>query len=108
MELVGGVTIGILVGDLFISQVGSGTWQIVVVVALAMAVAVFLDDDMEIEPGWLPAVLETLGRTDRDVYFGPVEADFEGQGTPSTRAHGAPDGRGRRGVGCDRHDVTPR
>ncbi|MCH5643821.1 FUSC family protein [Gordonia sp. ABSL49_1] len=44
VELVGGVTIGILVGDVFISQVGSGTWQIVVVVALAMAVAVFLDD----------------------------------------------------------------
>lgn len=44
VELVGGVTIGILVGDLLITQIGSGTWQIVVVVALAMTVAVFLDD----------------------------------------------------------------
>ncbi|NDK92148.1 FUSC family protein [Gordonia desulfuricans] len=44
VELVGGVTIGILVGDLLITQIGSGAWQIVVVVALAMAVAVFLDD----------------------------------------------------------------
>ncbi|RPA56912.1 aromatic acid exporter family protein [Gordonia oryzae] len=43
-ELVAGVTIGILVGDLLIVEIGSGVWQIVVVVALAMAVAVFLDD----------------------------------------------------------------
>ncbi len=44
VELVAGVTIGILVGDLLIVEIGSGGWQIVVVVALAMAVAVFLDD----------------------------------------------------------------
>ncbi|MGC5247476.1 FUSC family protein [Gordonia sp. DT219] len=44
VELVGGVTIGILIGDLLITEIGSGTWQIVVVVALAMSVAVFLDD----------------------------------------------------------------
>lgn len=44
VELVAGVTIGILVGDLLVSQIGSGTWQIVVVVALAMSVAVFLDN----------------------------------------------------------------
>ena len=40
VELVVGVSIGILIGDLLIS----GTWQIMVVVALAMATAVFLDD----------------------------------------------------------------
>ncbi|MGV9825724.1 MULTISPECIES: FUSC family protein [unclassified Gordonia (in: high G+C Gram-positive bacteria)] len=44
VELVGGVTIGIAVGDLLVSQIGTGTWQIVVVVAMAMVVAVFLDD----------------------------------------------------------------
>ncbi|NMO03625.1 aromatic acid exporter family protein [Gordonia sp. TBRC 11910] len=44
VELVGGVVIGILVGDLLVRQIGSGTWQVVVVVALAMATAVFLDD----------------------------------------------------------------
>ncbi|MFT4127379.1 MAG: FUSC family protein [Gordonia sp. (in: high G+C Gram-positive bacteria)] len=44
VELVGGVTIGILVGDLLITEIGSGTWQIVVVVCGAMALAVFLDD----------------------------------------------------------------
>lgn len=44
VELVVGVSIGILVGDLLVSRIGSGTWQIMVVVALAMATAVFLDD----------------------------------------------------------------
>ncbi|MFT4044844.1 MAG: FUSC family protein [Gordonia sp. (in: high G+C Gram-positive bacteria)] len=44
VELVVGVAIGIAVGDLLVSQIGSGTWQIVAVVALAMMVAVFLDN----------------------------------------------------------------
>ncbi|MEE3853290.1 FUSC family protein [Gordonia sp. LSe1-13] len=43
-ELVTGVVIGIIVGDLLISWIGSGTWQIILVVALAMTVAVVLDD----------------------------------------------------------------
>lgn len=43
VELVAGVTIGILIGDALISVIGSGTWQIIVVVALAMGTAVFLD-----------------------------------------------------------------
>ena len=42
-ELVVGVSLGVLVGDLLISQIGSGTWQIMLVVALAMAAAVFAD-----------------------------------------------------------------
>lgn len=42
-ELVVGVSLGVLVGDLLISVIGSGTWQIMLVVALAMAVAVFTD-----------------------------------------------------------------
>jgi uncharacterized membrane protein YgaE (UPF0421/DUF939 family) len=42
-ELVVGVSVGVLVGDLLISQIGSGAWQIAVVVALAMALAVFTD-----------------------------------------------------------------
>jgi uncharacterized membrane protein YgaE (UPF0421/DUF939 family) len=43
VELVVGVSLGVLVGDLLISQIGSGAWQITLVVALAMAVAVFAD-----------------------------------------------------------------
>jgi uncharacterized membrane protein YgaE (UPF0421/DUF939 family) len=42
-ELVVGVSLGVLVGDLLISAIGSGTWQIMLVVALAMAAAVFTD-----------------------------------------------------------------
>jgi uncharacterized membrane protein YgaE (UPF0421/DUF939 family) len=43
VELVVGVTVGIGVGDLFISRVGTGAWQIALVVATAMATAVFMD-----------------------------------------------------------------
>src|SRR5919106_1545966 len=42
-ELVVGVSLGVLVGDLLISVIGSGAWQIALVVALAMATAVFAD-----------------------------------------------------------------
>src|SRR6201991_2026133 len=43
VELVLGVSLGVLVGDLLISAIGSGAWQIVLVVGLAMAIAVFAD-----------------------------------------------------------------
>ncbi|MEO9328028.1 FUSC family protein [Gordonia aurantiaca] len=46
VELVGGVAIGIFVGDLFIGAVGEGAWQIMVVVILAMSLAVILDDGL--------------------------------------------------------------
>ncbi|TQM15951.1 FUSC family protein [Pseudonocardia kunmingensis] len=42
-ELVVGVALGVLVGDILISLIGSGPWQITLVVALAMATAVFAD-----------------------------------------------------------------
>ncbi|MDX6320615.1 MAG: hypothetical protein QOF52_473, partial [Propionibacteriaceae bacterium] len=37
-----GVAVGVLIGDLFVTFFGSGVWQIVVVVALAMSVATLL------------------------------------------------------------------
>lgn len=43
VELVVGVTVGIAVGDLLVQHIGSGAWQIALVVILAMAVAVFAD-----------------------------------------------------------------
>lgn len=43
LELVVGVSIGIGVGDLLISAIGTGPWQITLVVALAMSTAVLLD-----------------------------------------------------------------
>jgi uncharacterized membrane protein YgaE (UPF0421/DUF939 family) len=42
VELVVGVSLGIGVGDLFISSVGSGWWQLAVVLAMAMTIAVLL------------------------------------------------------------------
>ncbi len=43
LELVGGVTVGIGVGDLIISVIGTGPWQLALVVAIAMTVAVLAD-----------------------------------------------------------------
>jgi len=43
IELVAGVTIGIGIGDLLISAIGTGPWQIALVVALAMSAAILLD-----------------------------------------------------------------
>jgi uncharacterized membrane protein YgaE (UPF0421/DUF939 family) len=43
IELVAGVTIGIGIGDLLISFIGTGPWQIALVVALAMSAAILLD-----------------------------------------------------------------
>ncbi|GAB0108265.1 aromatic acid exporter family protein [Nocardia sp. JMUB6875] len=43
IELIVGVAVGIGIGDLFVSRVGTGTWQIVLLVLVAMSTAVFLD-----------------------------------------------------------------
>lgn len=43
VELIVGVSVGVGVGDLLILRIGSGAWQIALVVALAMAAAVLLD-----------------------------------------------------------------
>lgn len=42
-ELVVGVSVGLLVGDVLIAWIGSGAWQIALVVTLAMTLAVFAD-----------------------------------------------------------------
>lgn len=43
VELVVGVSLGVGVGDLLVSWIGSGAWQLALVVALAMTVAVLLN-----------------------------------------------------------------
>jgi uncharacterized membrane protein YgaE (UPF0421/DUF939 family) len=43
VELMVGVSVGLLVGDLLISWIGSGWWQIMLVVLLAMSLAVLTD-----------------------------------------------------------------
>lgn len=42
-EVTAGVSIGVLLGDLLVSQVGSGAWQITLIVGLAMTAALMLD-----------------------------------------------------------------
>ncbi|MEV1293904.1 FUSC family protein [Pseudonocardia sp. NPDC049635] len=42
-ELVVGVSLGVLVGDLIIAEIGSGVWQLMLVVALAITLATFFD-----------------------------------------------------------------
>lgn len=42
-EVVAGVALGIGIGDLFVQLVGTGVWQIAVVVVVAMSLAVLLD-----------------------------------------------------------------
>jgi len=43
MELIVGVSLGVGVGDVLISIIGTGAWQIALLVALAMSIAVLLD-----------------------------------------------------------------
>src|SRR5256884_6483669 len=43
IELIVGVGLGVGVGDLLLSAIGTGPWQIALVVTLAMSVAVLLD-----------------------------------------------------------------
>jgi uncharacterized membrane protein YgaE (UPF0421/DUF939 family) len=42
-EVVAGVAVGVGVGDLFVQLVGTGVWQVALVVCLAMALAVLVD-----------------------------------------------------------------
>jgi succinoglycan biosynthesis protein ExoM len=42
----------------------------------------FLDDDLEVEPGWLDAFVETLNRTDADVAVGRLRPRFAVGGPP--------------------------
>lgn len=42
-EVTAGVAVGVFLGDLLVASVGSGAWQIALVVALAMTAAVLLD-----------------------------------------------------------------
>ncbi|HSP24294.1 MAG TPA: glycosyltransferase, partial [Saliniramus sp.] len=45
--------------------------------ATTAPIVAFIDDDQELEPGWLQAVLDGLEKYPHDVFFGPVAAVFE-------------------------------
>ncbi len=65
-ELVVGVAVGIGIGDLFIAQVGTGVWQVALVVGGAMAVAVFLDSGaiLTIQAAGSAVLIATLDQSD--------------------------------------------
>ena len=59
-EVTVGVAIGVLVADLFVRVAGVGLWQIAVVVAGSMAVAVLLDGGAARHPGAVQSVFVAL------------------------------------------------
>lgn len=69
----------------------------------------FLDDDLEIEPGWLDALCRTLDATGADVAIGPVRPRFVGgapdwdpEGRHFTRVLGRPTGAAISAAGPDK------
>ncbi|WP_410871219.1 FUSC family protein [Nocardia sp. A7] len=64
VELVVGVAVGIGIGDLFIAQVGTGVWQVALVVGGAMAVSVFLGSGalMTIQAAGSAVLVSTLNQ----------------------------------------------
>lgn len=62
LEVIAGVTIGVGVGDLLVSFIGTGVWQVAMVVLVAMAVAVLLDAGnlIVIQAGVQAAIVSTL------------------------------------------------
>lgn len=64
IELVAGVTIGIGVGELLISSIGRGPWQIALLAALALSAAILLDGGQVIKTqSAVSAVLVATGQT---------------------------------------------
>ena len=64
-EVTFGVALGVLIGDVFAHVFGSGPWQVLVVVALAMSVAVLLDASQLLitQAGVQSAIITTLAPT---------------------------------------------
>nr|WP_238558959.1 FUSC family protein [Rhodococcus rhodnii] len=62
VELVAGVSIGVGIGDLLIAGIGRGTWQIGLVVLLAMSAAVLLDSGpiISLQAGTSAVLVATL------------------------------------------------
>ena len=80
VELMVGVTLGIAVGDLLISVIGVGTWQLMGVIALAMATAVFVGGGpLLITQASVSAILVvTLQPPTQGIYWGRMIDAFTG------------------------------
>lgn len=56
------------------------------VAATDAPVVAFLDDDQQLEPGWLAAVAAALAGSPQDVLFGPIAPRFEDEGAAGLEA----------------------
>jgi succinoglycan biosynthesis protein ExoM len=57
--------------------------------AAAAPLVAFMDDDLELEPGWLDALVDVLAATGADAAVGPVRPRFEGGSPPPWDKAGA-------------------
>ena len=69
VELIIGVTIGVLTGDLLLSLIGTGWWQLALIVVLAIVVALFLGGSaaVVIQAGATAVLIATLSPSVRDL-----------------------------------------
>lgn len=71
LELIVGVALGIAVGDLLVAGIGEGTWQMVLVVALAMAAAVLVGGGplLVTQAGVSAVLVVTLQPPEQVIYY---------------------------------------
>ncbi|MFG2046698.1 FUSC family protein [Micromonospora sp. NPDC048935] len=69
VELIIGVTVGVLIGDLLLLVIGTGWWQLVLIVVLAIVVALFLAGSaaVVIQAGATAVLITTLSPSVRDL-----------------------------------------
>ncbi|MEU8111677.1 FUSC family protein [Micromonospora sp. NPDC048947] len=69
VELIIGVTVGVLIGDLLLLVIGTGWWQLALIVVLAIVVALFLAGSaaVVIQAGATAVLIATLSPTVRDL-----------------------------------------
>lgn len=80
LELMIGVTLGVAIGDLLIAGIGVGTWQLMLVISLAMAAAVFVGGGpILVTQAAVSAILVvTLQPPTEGIYWGRVIDAFTG------------------------------
>lgn len=69
VELILGVTVGVLIGDLLLAVIGTGWWQLSLIVVLAIVVALFLAGSaaVVIQAGATAVLIATLSPSIRDL-----------------------------------------
>ncbi|GAB3957109.1 hypothetical protein GCM10027614_71560 [Micromonospora vulcania] len=69
IELIIGVTVGVVIGDLLLTLIGTGWWQLSLIVILAIAVALFLvgSAPVVIQAGATAVLIATLSPSVRDL-----------------------------------------